>query len=246
MEDYQDIDLIEKFHDETLTPEEEKRFQTKFRDDPQFAEEVERYIAVSNVLAGAKKVFNRQKSRTISRRFYWVAASVSILVISGFFLLINGKTASTIGQEFFINERFVNSRNHTQDTEEKGLFQQAMDAYFNDQKSETITIIRGLSKKNPSHLDYQFMLGDLYFEIGKPDSAIYYYQNSLSSGENDDYAHWNLAMAYLLNGQLEEAKKQLEVIAKFGRSPHRDNAQKIMEDLTSIAYKMNPKNWFSK
>ena len=239
-------ELIQKFLDKELTEEERTLFKDRFEREPEFAKEVKRYVDLEVALRTAREIQPEAKEATTGRRrlmtFYWPIAAAFLLLISiPLYLLLNATSPNELAQEHFVRKRLYRLRDHS--TQGDAAFQQAREAYRNKKLSKAVTFMRQAIEETPKVDEYHFTLADLYFEMNRPDSALYFYEQGRELRGDDSHALWNMAMSYLATGAFDEAEALLENIEETGTNYHKKEAKAVLKRLRSLGFRIKYR-WF--
>lgn len=236
-------ELIDKFLREELTEGELVTFRKLWDSDPAFVKEVQDYSRMTIALKAADRLDeDKKKTRTafiapFRKAFFKyqsVAAIFLLAIMLPLYLLLQGQkraiTAKSPEIKILAQNHFIKDRlnNHLAQDENTGL-SEAISVYAEGQVQEAITLIRQVEKENDRR--YPLILADLHFEMGQPDSAIYFYSIGLKDNPKDSSAYWNRLMAQMAFGKLAEIKETLNVLSKSENAHFRDKADQI---LTSI------------
>ena len=73
-------------------------------------------------------------------------------------------------------------------------------------------------------------LGQIYLQAGETDQAIQFFQESICLEPNNDIFHANLAIAYLINNDLESAQKEYSILKNLDPEIAREIAKKLFSE----------------
>ncbi|MBR9920357.1 MAG: tetratricopeptide repeat protein [Bacteroidetes bacterium] len=236
MEPEKKYELIEKHLAGTLSETEENAFRRMLESEPGLANEVKLHQRLDQVLAGdrihafreklkqtdrawkkpeeAKKMYIRRKPK---RSQLAIAATIVLLLAASLYLLLkpgSDGTDSLYAANFAPYEMVLNQRGAADESPRKQLEAQAVSAYENQQFDQAAQAFASLQEIAPNEDPFQFYYCLSVLASGQPDKAIPGLE-LLSEDSNSlfqEQSRWYLALAYLKNGQLEQAKSSLAQI----------------------------------
>ncbi|WP_394748087.1 tetratricopeptide repeat protein [Spongiimicrobium salis] len=221
--------LIDKYLTRTLNAEEQVQFDALFANDPSFQEEV-RFLenvkkvaeTEDDILAKAMvadfEAEHQPKSKRISLRKWWVAASLILLAGITYFFMMPPETIDT--QELFV-ESFEPYRNvvhpivrgSTQQDEKTKAFQY----YEMGEYKNALVLFEKLYQqdKEPYYLFYK---ANALLQLDRAKEAITLLNAHLKTKDTlREKSNWYLAMAYLKLDDHEKAKKMLQKVIAENR-----------------------------
>ncbi len=114
-------------------------------------------------------------------------------------------------------------------------FRQGMEDYQKGNYLQAAGVLQEASALDPSHLPSRFYLGISLLMANQTDEAIGQL-SKLAGPETDPYqdeSHWYLSKAYFRKKDLENARKELELVAALNRQ-HASEARQVLERLKSL------------
>lgn len=206
----EELDLIHKYLENDLNPEETILFKEYFTSNKEFSKEVKRFTDIKIALQAASAASLKKKIEPKIIRFNWarVAYAASVILIIGFgtYFIYTGTQQPFHQQlyaEYFDNpfangEEWV-TRSGLTDEEKDALKDIEHALYFMEQK-EFDKAIDMLTTFN--HTDHSIIMDDV---------------------------EWFLALAYLRTGRIDEAKELLEII-QSSNSKYSEKAWELYEE----------------
>lgn len=227
-------DLIEKKLDGTLTATEAERFERLLRTDPAFAQAYATQQEMVSVLRQHhKKQLHQQlevgyqqfqSRRRQSRPYYYGAAAVLLLVITAWWW------KSTFHERLFATyyqpyEVTVFRRPSV------SLDNQATVYYSQGRYAEAVPLLQSLRDTDQQLHYWALLLGNAYLQLDSLSQARQQLERvSNASVEYSQYARWYLALSYLKDANVTEARTDLQRIA---RQPglFQKKAQQLLKEL---------------
>ena len=224
------IDIIDKYFSNSLSPKEESEFDDLLHNDEEFKSEVAfvedvQKVIYKNQRNDLKKVLqNFEQDKPAIKLFniskkWLVAASILIIVSLGSIFVKNSFYPSP--EKLYVQhyepyrnivlpvERGVNSNS---------IEHSAFVAYENGNYHKAINLFNSAPSNNERYI--LFYKSMCYMSLNKTDDAISLLKaitasdNGINSEINfNELANWYLALAYLNTGQVGEANKQFSLIA---------------------------------
>ncbi len=230
--------LIQNFINQKLTQEELNLFKKKWKENPEFREEVKAYTKLIIALKTADNLNYKNTTRQTKiflLNNFLAAASIIILCFLTIFIfhVIQSPSEKSLAKKHLIDYRLYSLRGNINN--EKSYISEAIKAYNKNDVFKAIDIIK--QTKNKGKNTYIFILADLYLKSNQPDSAIYYYQKGFLHNNTDPYAEWNYIMAWLQKGELKIVKRKLSEIISKNQSPYDQKAKILLEKLNSFSFK---------
>ncbi|MDO5976241.1 tetratricopeptide repeat protein [Flavivirga jejuensis] len=146
-----------------------------------------------------------------------IAATLTLLLGFGWYTFmktdsINPQELYASNFELYPNTVYPITRGQGDDTIEH----QAFMAYESDQHEEAITYFKTLKQgAPPNYID--FYMGLSYLKTGNHENAIKRFTEVIEQKGNFDHeARWYLALSYLANKDIDQAKDVLEILTKKG------------------------------
>ncbi len=213
--------LITKFLTQSLSKEEQLRFDALLLEDPSFKTEVkllqdlnkvaeaEDDVMAREMVAGFEAEHHGKKMASIAK-IWWVAASLALVVSITYFATRQGAPDTQI----LYTENFEPYRNvvHpiTRTTQQKDLKTQAFAHYEKGEYKEALELFEKLYEiTNTPH--FLFYKANALLQLNRPREAIVALQAHLKTKDTlTQKSHWYLAMAYLKLDDVVNAKRSLE------------------------------------
>lgn len=240
---------IEQYLQGRLTPAEAVAFESEMQTDPTLAEEValERDLLefmgetdVKSFRATVDKVHQQKREARIiplaGRRTWALAASVLVLVATGYFVLDRVLAPSpqnlyhayfeTPAAEEFMDPAIFRSRDGASEKQDLRGLEKVATLYRNGQYAEALAAMQAVEPADAAAHAYQ--LGVLYLVNDQPEAAL----QELTPGEaaNPDGARWYRALALLQLDRPAEAREPLEQL-RAGSSIWREEAAVLLRKL---------------
>jgi hypothetical protein len=248
MEKDTNIDLIEQFLNGELDDDEKASVEKTIRDDADFAREVEmQKLLMDGIRYSGRKKFREKlktwdeellqegdsgevtpRSRTL--RWYYVAASLSVIVIAAGILLTNMGTdyAKVSSLHFKPYQHLPTSTRGG--TDDQNALERIIQDYDQGNYNETIQQIQALDPGDQTELS-NFILANSYQAIDEFQKAITLYDGIIKSHGLFEYpSRWYVALCYLSIDQYGKAKPLLEELAASNSSYSRE-AKDLLKDL---------------
>lgn len=241
------IELINKYFENSLTPQEQillKDLLTKdeaFKKEFVFQKDVKSVIAVDqrenlkSTLQGFEKNFENYDPPFKLPKLWLVAASVILLISLGFWFV---KDTYYPSNEKIYTENFEPYRNiiHpvVRGQEINTIEYKAFVAYENREFHKAINLFN--SSENSEAVYSKFYKAMCYLEINKSSEAINLLLPIATSSNEmnnlNEKSNWYLALAYLKNGERQKAISQFSLIANHPENSFKkEEARKILEAL---------------
>ena len=243
------IDLIEKYFNNSLSPKEQLRFNKllqsdeKFKKDFTFQKDLQKVIARNQHNDLKKTLEDFEKDKPVVNLFniskkWLVAASVLIIVGLGFVFL---KSSFYPSPEKIFAENYEPYRNIVLPIERgensNTIEHSAFIAYENGNYHKAINLFNSVPKKGTTYI--LFYKSMCYMSLNKTKEAITLLKaitdsdNEVSSEKNfNEIANWYLALAYLNIGKTEMAIKQFSIIANDKENVFKkEDSRKILKYL---------------
>jgi hypothetical protein len=180
-------ELIQKYMEDNLTPDEVVLFQQYFKQDKDFAREIKEYtdlkVALKTISKSRINIRQQPKTRSIKPLFWSLAASIVLLIgIGSYFLFRNSQI--TPNDELFASlysnpienktESYVRSADNTADAQVVEDFTHAINLMEKKHFSEAKTILESISyspgMEIADHIDWYLLL--CMIKLNQIDSAV--------------------------------------------------------------------------
>ena len=217
------MDLIDKYLEKSLSPDDEKTFEQELTNDPEMMQEMQSYkLLVDGIRLGGRKNLKRMMSEwheqsdetddihgvgqnRFSFRWYYAAAAILVLMVSVFVIVKNiGEDQYDIVARHYQPFVFMpeQTRGETAIVESAQIFH-----YY--ERGEYLKVIESINQTGLSGKSdiTQFMLANSYQALDKFEEAISIYESIINA--NSDYllgAKWYLSLCYLSVDKSAEAK----------------------------------------
>ena len=245
-------DLIEKYLEQRMSAEERQKFEQAMIDNPAIKEEIELHRQVTATLKGekvhelrsvlkavdknwgAEKKEQKGVARTINfRRVIAIAATVLLMVMSYQFFFTSGGPVSNeqLFADNFQPYQMLLSQRGLSEGEKNIVLENAISAYSKGNYQSAASFFQQLSQNDPTDISYQFYLAVAQLGAKENDTSINLFQNIISTEGHPfkEQSQWYLALAYLQNGDNENARKTLSEI-ESGQFKNAE-ARQILEQL---------------
>lgn len=236
-----ELPLLEDYLDKKLSLDQIKQIESLLATDLELAEELQALMLVreaikmegwkSQIAKTQQEFLDNRKIRSIdsapsqkssSSWYLRIAASISILLIGLAAILIFSTSSESIDQNFLSYQVPVMRSNATTEDAIKEAYQ-----------SENYQGVIGIAEQSKSlNVDDQFLLGMAYLELGMGKEAVKELQNiqkhnatrneKMYVAETDYY----LLRAFLLSGDYEKAKSQIEIIRSNPKHKYHRNVDR--------------------
>jgi hypothetical protein len=236
--------LIEKYFEKLLSEEEKLLFESYLANDEDFKKtfEFEKNIKNSlhflerDALKNRLKSFEEKpQSKTVSlKKWYWMSAGAAVMAI-GLFLWLSFENQAN-SQELYLSyyqsypnvvSPVVRGKN-TQDEKTK-----AFEIYEQEKYKEASTLFRQLYEKTKAEYAL-FYESQCYFALDDTKQGIELLENATFTDEKYPFRtqqQWYLALGYLKLGQVEKAKKYLQVLINYNNI-QKQKAEELLKSLS--------------
>ncbi|MCD6543481.1 MAG: hypothetical protein J7K34_03135 [Flavobacteriaceae bacterium] len=224
------IELIDKYFENSLTPKEQSSFNDLLQNDKEFKKEflfqkdIQKVIAINRReelkldLQQFEKEF-QEKSKGAFFNKWLIAASLALLIGFGIWFV---KDSYFPTNEQLYTQNFEPYRNIVQPIvrgeSSKTIKYSAFVAYENKNYHKAINLFNSIA--NPNETPIQFYKAMCFLSLSKTDDAIQTLLPIAASKEIEsssknytEMANWYLGLAYLKNDDLDKALSQFSIIA---------------------------------
>jgi len=225
------IDLIEKYFENSLTPKEQITFNDLLQNDEEFKKEfifhkdLKKVIAINRReelkqdLQQFEKDFQEKSSGNFLFNKWLIAASITLLLGLGIWFVSN--TYFPSNEQLYV-QNFEPYRNIVQPIvrgeSSKTIEYSAFVAYENKNYHKAINLFNSVNNPNDNYI--QFYKAMCLLSLNKSDDAIPVLlliamdnKQGSSSKNFTEMANWYLALAYLKNGDDDKALSQFSIVA---------------------------------
>ncbi|MCK5637306.1 MAG: CDC27 family protein [Flavobacteriaceae bacterium] len=242
------IDLIDKYFENNLTPKEQLLFNDLLHSDEEFKSEfvfqkdLKKVISITqtenlkSTLQNFEKNINNKSKVLFLPKKWLVAASIILLVGFGFWFINNSYFPSN---EQLYTQNFEPYRNIVQPVVRgesiNSIEYKAFVAYENKNYHKAINLYNSVDNTNADYI--QFYKAMCYLSLNKTNEAINLLlpvatsSNKSTSDKNfDELSNWYLGLAYLKNGENEKALSQFSLIANHPTNTFKQEEAKEIID----------------
>lgn len=231
----ENLDLIEKYLNEELSANERSEFEQLQKSDADFAEEVQVAVTINadfnvkqkmrwqGLLKEQGNFVKETPVRKLAprRSFNWIRNIAAVFILglglSMAWMLFSSPEAGELADEQLM-EIYVAPKAFMNDVDVDSNWKNAISAYRDGQFSIAVAAIESSMGKNSEKLDEKnFYLGlsYLYEDVPNYDKAISHLAKSKELNSSSLFApkaNWFMALAYLKEGKIEEAKALLQLV----------------------------------
>lgn len=239
------IDLIEKYFENSLTPKEQISFNElletneEFKKELLFQKDLKKAIAINqnedlkSDLQQFEKEFKEKKKNKFSFGKWLIAASIALLLGFGIWFV---KDSYFPTNKQIYAQNFEPYRNIVQPIvrgeSSKTIEYSAFAAYENKEYHKAINLFNSVPNPNKPYI--QFYKAMCLLSLNKMDDAIQVLL-PVAVAENTNFAemaNWYLALAYLKTGNTDNALSQFSIVANHPtNSFKKEEAKKIIETI---------------
>jgi tetratricopeptide (TPR) repeat protein len=229
------LDLIEKYLNEELSANERSEFEQLQKSDADFAEEVQVAVTINadfnvkqkmrwqGLLNEQGNVVKETPVRKLAPRssINWIRNIAAVFILglglSMAWLMFSSPEAGELADEQLM-EIYVEPESFMNDRDVDSNWKNAIAAYEEGQFSIAVAAIERSIEKNSEKLDQKnFYLGlsYLYEDVPNYDKAISHLAKSKELNSSSLFApkaNWFMALAYLKQGNIKEAKALLQLV----------------------------------
>ena len=239
-------ELIEKYVNGEMSDAERKAFEDNLTDDTKLANELLSYqksrLAIKAAIrqeiredtGKALQDWKNKKKRRTRRIYRWsIAATILLITAIGISFFIGNKQTVSPDQLFAAHFELPKVSNIRTNSSDHPIFEQAVTAFYEKSFTTVLDLLSPQATDPDISLssDALIMLGVSHLALNNLSQAINVLQKVDSSGSLYQDAEWYLALAYLKNGQTNEAKQILGKIAQTPRHFKRQEAKEIEKQL---------------
>ncbi|ELR70933.1 hypothetical protein C900_03216 [Fulvivirga imtechensis AK7] len=241
-----DIELIEAYHQGTLSEDEIAAFEKRRAEDEDFDRKVEDYVHIMSEIrtfgerdfmkklhSWEKDIAGEKEAKVIPlKTILSIAAAIIIILIPIGYLLMSDQTQQG-PQELYTAyfkpyEDVISER-----SESSGLLEQGLSAYNQENYRQAITYLEGFVKENPENNGSKTYLGIAYLASNEPEKAesILKDVTQNASGLFKEVSEWYLALAYLDLNQKNRAKDQFNNITSQPDHMYYSKAKELLQKI---------------
>ena len=240
------FDLFERYIEDKLNIDEKEIFERQLIEDPLLKEEVQQYKTVIGGIRSVErlKMLNEIKvadaempralktvslfdfSNSRKESFYWIAASIiMVLCIGGYWFINQEKKSDELFTQYFTPDK----------SKLKRLSPEASDNY---QKGNYAAAIKALNNLQSSFDDTTeatnlFYKGNSYLALKEPDKAIECFKKVIESpnGVYKKESEWYLALSYVKAKKFNKARPILKRISENNDHPYQQDAKDVLDKM---------------
>ncbi len=239
-------EIIERYLEGELKPEEKTAFENRLRTEATLVEEVALHqhlrkgiqsdgrTRMLDMLAGADRKMPAYHppaqvipfGEATRRRFYQIAAAVILLLIPLYLVLDYNRKPSKLFTAYFTPYQSVTVASGDP-------LAQAMQEYQQQNYAQALPILEKMLSQDGNQDTTLFYQGNSSLALGKTDEAIASFARITASPGNPFYheAQWYLALAYLKEKQTSAARNQLQAITADNSHPYYNRAAELLQKL---------------
>lgn len=260
----EDYDQIELFIQGNLTGEDLSTFKSRIASDEAFAKEVALHREVQKVILDGKTEDFKSSLQQVEstyftgniksvelnpwyiRQWYWIAASVTILLVGGVYLFYEQWGTPKTTDELFISYyqpyevrtlRSVTSDVPlpTPDDPKQDLLDESFSAYHDGKFDKAFSTLEEAIKSNPENMIAQFYRGVVAIQLEDHLTAIAAFNKVVDHGDNllIVQAKWYLSLVYMKQNKVQLTQKLLDEII-LQSEDYQDLAKSLKKELEQI------------
>lgn len=241
--DEKDIELVERYLDDSLNAEERVQVEQRLASDAEFKRRVKMMRELNTMYSSEAEDFRallertyqeyeQEKPQTSVVKQYWlVAASVTItLLVAAYFLFLSNAADP---QQLYAENFSLPPDNLTVRTElpEQELINAAMENYTTGQYQQASKLFDQALEAQPDSIPILFYSAVNHMALEEMEQAVAQLQE-VTARANSSYlmpARWYLALAYLQMNQQAEAERVL-IELQSSSSSYADKAEELLEE----------------
>lgn len=238
-----DIELIERYLGDSLDAEKRLQVEQRLASEPEFKRRMEMMRELNTMYSSETEDFRallehtyqeyaqKEPQTTVFRRYWLVAASVTItLLIATYFLLLNNAADP---QQLYAENFSLPPDNLTVRAElpEQELINAAMENYTNGQHQQASALFEQALEAQPDSVPLLFYSAVNFMALEETAQAVSQLNNVIAQG-NSNYlmpARWYLALACLQSNQEAEAIEILNEL-QSSSSSYAPKAEELLEE----------------
>ncbi|MEO0580606.1 MAG: hypothetical protein AAF135_00150 [Bacteroidota bacterium] len=227
-----DKQLVAKFLDRSITPEELIEFRNHYDRDPAFVQYFKQEQKLKEGLLKGNKILQPSSSSYAPHKILTLCISLLVFLGTALYFTLNEDDAPSVAHEA-IETRRVDLLTV------RGGARAGNDV---TRRQANIQTYQGRLKSEPDRARLHFILADLWFQAGRPDSARKYYYSGLKIDASDSFARWNLTLAYLSEYQIDTVRYRLATFMQGDDAYLKRKAEILEEKMRSVGFMYNLKN----
>ncbi len=240
---------IDRYLDGGLNTSEQKAFEQALQQDAQLRREVEiqqelrrgirnkgndllkdrlRKIHSEEITSLKKEKTPEVKGKIIRFRRPMLGAVAAILLLVAVFVFFPGKQSP---EKLFAQNYEPYEISLVQRGDEGETLAKADQDYRSGNYTAAITALEILLESQPANAKLHLVLGICFLETAQSEQAREHFQLALNNSLYQDKAQWYLALSYLREGDIKNAKTYLEPLSQDQNSSFRERAQRLLNKL---------------
>lgn len=238
MNTYTDTELVDKFLEETLTPEELAAFTHRIKTDSAFVQLLKDEMDINATLSTARTFqIHQPKVITLGRKMvYLAAASLGLFMVFVLLFILNRpkSTVQLFADNFIPYELTINDLRNEAQPQEQALNQQIVEAYAEQEYEKAIPNLQRAIEQKPQDHRLHLYLGNCHLALGQSKEAIEVFEGIINNLQYNTLftvrARWYLALAYLRMDDVNKASKQLKMVVTNGGFK-KEEAEALLDEL---------------
>lgn len=219
------IDIVYRFLDQDLSPEELANFSeelvcnTELKEELEFQKEISTLINNPELIKFDENLIKAEEKYERSRKprhkiLLYSAAAVFVLAFTSIYILNSPNSQEKTNKHFTEYHEFTSSVSYHRGNNVEDIPNLGFDAYESKNFNEAILHFRNALEIDTNNVTIRFFLALAFFESGDYKNAIFEFLYILDSKSAiySDQAEWELALCYLEIGEKAKAKILLNKI----------------------------------
>lgn len=169
-----------------------------------------------------------KKGRLIPMRWPMLGAVAAVLLLIAVFVLFPGKPEP---EQLFAQNYEPYEISLVQRGDDADALAKADEDYRSGNYQAAILSLESLLQNQPANAKLHLVLGICYLETDQLPQAREHFELALNNSLYQDKAQWYLALTYLKQGQIEEARNYLDPLSQDQNSTYRERAQDLLGKL---------------
>lgn len=244
-----DIELIERYFDFDLTESELADFDQRLNNKKGFRQKIEQYEYAHKVVenlydAGSsnrsKQIFlsdtkTKEKSKIVrlNYRKYLIGIAASIALLIAAFMLFKQPSESPqqLAQQYWQETKtstIITLKGQSDQEKFLAVLKKGDAEFMSGNYVESLLTLSTIQETYPNYNTVRLLQGQNYFELKDFDKAIKKFQEVIDNKGDDEKAKWYQALAFIQEGNIAAAKRNLEHIIKEAY-PQEQRAKKILD-----------------
>lgn len=235
-------DEILKYLDGEMSPDQRSEFEDRLKSDSEMKKMYDllkliyKTIDIDNEKDLSEKVNNAYEKHIRIRRLkvylYTVSAAAVVALLVVFYFSYFNQAVST--QELFSQNYQPYKIENTirGKISEKGQFEKAIEQYESGDYKDALNTLSSLSGDSTDQRIVSFISGQIYLATGDCKEAITSFNICLADSKCSlsEHAQWYLALSYLKCDQIENAKKEFNIVIESSEY-YREKSEAILSSL---------------